>query len=228
MRKKKPIVEINGKRYLRIPIKTRLIKRGDDLIQIIKETTKEILQENDIITISESAIACSQGRAIPIKEIKVSLLARFLWRFVRKVPYGIGLRNPYSMECAIRECGKLRILIAAIIGGITKFFGRKGDFYRIAGKQAAMIDAPYTSGIKEYYECVIMGPKDPEKIVKKISSSLSFLPVAIVDVNDIGGSWVIASSNKLNTQLIEQILKDNPAGQSNEMTPIVIIRELKS
>ncbi|MEO0089393.1 MAG: hypothetical protein ABIK56_02550, partial [candidate division WOR-3 bacterium] len=86
--------------------------------------------------------------------------------------------------------------------------------------------APYTSGIKEYYECVIMGPKNPQEVVKKISSSLS-LPVAIVDVNDIGGSWVIASSNNVDKKLIEQILKDNPAGQSNEMTPIVIIRELK-
>lgn len=226
MRKKEPIVEINGKKYLRIPIKTGLIKKGDNLIQIIKETTKGILQKNDIITISESAVACSQGRAIPIKEIKVSLLAKLLWRFVRKVPYGIGLRNPYSMECAIRECGKIRILIAAIVGGITKFLGRRGDFYRIAGKQATMIDAPYTSGIKEYYECVIMGPKNPEKVVKKISSYLS-LPVAIVDVNDIGGSLIVASSDKLNNQLIAQILKDNPAGQSNEMTPIVIIRELK-
>ncbi len=226
MRKKEPIIEINSKRYLRIPIKTGLIKKGDDLIQIIKENTKGILQKNDIITISESAVSCSQGRAIPIKEIKVSILAKFLWRFVRKVPYGTGLRNPYSMECAIRECGKIRILIAAIIGGITKFWGRRGDFYRIAGKQAAMIDAPYTSGIKEYYECVIMGPKNPEEVVKKINASLS-LPVAIVDVNDIGGSWVIASSNNVDKKLIEQILKDNPAGQSNEMTPIVIIRELK-
>ncbi|MEO0113630.1 MAG: coenzyme F420-0:L-glutamate ligase, partial [candidate division WOR-3 bacterium] len=88
MRKKEPIIEINGKRYLRIPIKTALIKKGDDLIQIIKENSKGVLQKNDIITISESAVSCSQGRAIPIKEIKVSLLAKFLWRFVRKVPYG--------------------------------------------------------------------------------------------------------------------------------------------
>lgn len=226
MKKKEPIIEINGKKYLRIPIKTGLIKKGDDLIKIIKENTQGILKENDIITISESAVACSQGRAIPIKEIRVSLLAKLLWRFVRKVPYGTGLRNPYSMECAIRECGKIRILVAAIIGGITKFFGRRGDFYRIAGKQSAMIDAPYTSGIKEYYECVIMGPKNPEKVVKEISYHL-FLPVAIVDVNDIGGSWVIASSHKLDKQLVEKVLKDNPAGQGNEMTPIVIIRELK-
>ncbi|MEO0113814.1 MAG: hypothetical protein ABIK80_07665, partial [candidate division WOR-3 bacterium] len=75
-------------------------------------------------------------------------------------------------------------------------------------------------------ECVIMGPKNPQEVVKKISYSLS-LPVAIVDVNDIGGSWVIASSNNVDKKLIEQILKDNPAGQGNEMTPIVIIRELK-
>jgi len=184
-----------------------------------------VLKENDIITISESAVASAQGRAIPIKDIKVSFLAKILWRFVRKVPYGTGLRNPYSMECAIKECGKIRIFIAAIFSGITKLLGRRGDFYRIAGKQAAMIDAPYTSGIKEYYECVIMGPKEPDKVAKKISKHFS-LPVAIVDVNDIGGSWVVGASNNVNKKLIEQILKDNPGGQGDEMTPIVIIREI--
>jgi len=225
MKDKKPIIEIDNKKYLRIPIKTKLIKKGDNLITIIKEATQGMLKENDIITISESAVASAQGRVIPIKNIKVSFLAKILWRFVRKVPYGTGLRNPYSMECAIKECGKIRILIAAIFSGITKLLGRKGDFYRIAGKQAAMIDAPYTSGIKEYYECVIMGPKEPNKVAKKISKHFS-LPVVIVDVNDIGGSWVVGASNNVNKKLIEQILKDNPAGQGNEMTPIVIIREI--
>ena len=36
--------------------------------------------------------------------------------FVRQVPYGIGLRNPYSMQCAIDECGAPRILLAAVVG----------------------------------------------------------------------------------------------------------------
>jgi F420-0:gamma-glutamyl ligase len=225
MKKKEPIIEIGNKKYLRIPVKTKLIKKGDNLITIIQEATKGMLQPNDIITISESAVASAQGRAISIKDIKVSFLAKILWRFVKKVPYGTGLRNPYSMECAIKECGKIRILVAAIFGGFTKLLGRRGDFYRIAGKQAAMIDAPYTSGIKEYYECVIMGPKDPDKVAKKISKHFS-LPVAIVDVNDIGGSWVVGASNNVNRKLIEEILKDNPAGQGDEMTPLVIIREI--
>lgn len=225
MQEKDKIIEHNGKKYTVIPVKTHIITDKDNIEQVIDNYTSAIRQSGDIITISESVVAISQGRAIPTDKIKPRLLAKILWRFVRKVPYGIGLRNPYSMECAIRETGTFRILLAAFVSAITKLFGRRGDFYRIAGKQAAMIDAPHTAGIKQFYECVIMGPKDPEKVVQKIADKIG-LPVAIVDVNDISGCWVVASSKDADKNLIETALDDNPAGQGDACTPIIIIRPI--
>ncbi|MEO0077062.1 MAG: hypothetical protein ABIK19_05300, partial [candidate division WOR-3 bacterium] len=105
-------------------------------------------------------------------------------------------------------------------------FGRRGDFYRVAGIQARMIDAPGTAGLKQYLDCVILGPKDPDKVVKKLAD-LTHLPVAIVDVNDITGCWVVSVSDKKYTKLIEVALDDNPAGQGDACTPIIIIRPLK-
>jgi len=215
------------KNYTIIPVKTHIITDKDDINEVVERYTSNIRQKGDIITISESVVAMTQGRAIPTSQINPRLLARLLWRFVRKVPYGIGLRNPYSMECAIRETGSARIILAAIVSAVMKLFKRRGDFYKIAGKQAAMIDAPHTAGLKEYYECVIMGPKDPELVAQKLSDKIK-LPVAIVDVNDISGCWVVGASNDANVKLIEEVLDDNPAGQGDACTPIIIIRPVTS
>ncbi len=217
---------IAGKRFLRIPVKTHILTERDNIVEVVKHYAGEIIEEGDIITISESALAITQGMAIPTVKIRPRLLARLLWRFVRKVPYGIGLRSPYSMECAIREVGQVRILLAAFVSALTKLIGRRGDFYRIAGKQVAMIDAPHTSGVKEYYECVIMGPKEPDKVAKEIKLATG-CETAIMDVNDIGGSWVVGSSLGVNKRLLEDIMCDNPAGQGGQLTPIIIIRPLK-
>ena len=219
------IKEVNGRKFLRIPIKTRILTPQDDIVDVIKEYTNGKLQEGDIIVVSESVVAITQGRAIPVKDIKVGPLARFLWRFVRKVPYGVGLRSPYSMQCAINECGAFRILIAAIIGGITRFFGRRGDFYRIAGKQAATIDAAFTSPVPPYNECVIMGPKDPEKVAIRIKEATG-CEAAVMDINDIGGSWALGYTENIDAKLLEEIMRDNPLGQKDELTPIGIVREL--
>ena len=86
-----------------------------------------------------------------------------LWPRVRQVSYGIGLRNPYSMQCAIDECGAPRIVLAAAAGALGKLVGRSGDFYRVAGVQAAAIDAPGTAGIEQFRNCVIKAPKDPDR-----------------------------------------------------------------
>ena len=84
-------------------------------------------------------------------------MAKLLSRYVAKVPYGIGLGAPTSMQCAIEETGIMRILFAAFIGAIGKLLGRKGDFYRVAGMQAALIDAATTSPVPPYTDTVIRG-----------------------------------------------------------------------
>lgn len=222
---KEPVRQVGNRRYLRVLVQTKVITEQDRILDMMRSYTQGILQPNDIATVSEKVVAITQGRAYDISKLKVGFWARLLWRFVRKVPYGIGLRSPYSMQCAIDEVGAPRILLAAILGGITRLFGRRGDFYRIAGKQAAMIDAAHTCGVKEYYECVIKGPKDPELVAQQIADALG-VEAAIVDVNDIGGSWVVGGSQGLDRRVVEDALRDNPAGQGDARTPIILIRRM--
>jgi len=222
-KEKPPVIEASGRRIRRIPVKTHVLLETDPMVETVKRYALPVAQPGDIITIAESPVAVMQGRAIPISRIKVGFWASVLWRFVKKVPYGIGLRSPWSMQCAIDEVGAPRIIRAAIAGAWGKLRGRSGDFYKVAGKQAAMIDAAHTSGVKEFYECVIKGPKDPDGTAQMLSRELGF-PVAIVDANDIFGCAVVGVPSGLDVKMVREAMRDNPAGQGDELTPIIILR----
>ncbi len=220
----KPVKVVNNIKYRRIPIKTRILSPNDDIIDLIKEYVLPLYQKGDIVAMSESPVAITQGRAIPVSELKIGWLANFMWRFVAKVPYGVGLRAPESMQCAIDEVGGLRIILAAAIAAITKLFGIKGMFYRVAGMQAALIDAATTSPVPPYDKCVIKGPKNPQKVTQEIYDATN-IDTVIMDINDIGGSWAIGATKNVDKKLVELIMKDNPQGQGDELTPFCIIRK---
>ncbi|MDK2973398.1 MAG: hypothetical protein PWP23_3153 [Candidatus Sumerlaeota bacterium] len=214
-------ISFYGERWLRLPVQTHILTDQDDLLEAIGRYAMPLAQKGDVLFLSEKAVAVTQGRAIPEDQLKIGLTARILWRFVSKVPYGIGLRRPSSMQCAVDECGALRIWAAAIIGGTTRLLGRRGDFYRLAGPQAAMIDAASTSPLQPH--CVIMGPKDPDKVASRIQGEFG-IATAIVDVNDVGGSWVVGASADVDRKLMEACLRDNPLGQGTECTPMGLLR----
>lgn len=224
-KKTDPIIEVYGQRFERIPVKTKIITAEDEISQLIGSYAIPLMQPGDICTISESPLAITQGRAIPVSQIKVSPLARLLSRYVAKVPYGIGLGAPTSMQCAIEETGKLRIILAAAIGALGKVIGRKGDFYRVAGMQAALVDAATTSPVPPYNETVIKGPLHPKKVAQELSDKFGY-GFAVMDINDIGGSWMIGGSKGVDKAFIELAMKDNPQGQGDELTPFCIVRRI--
>jgi len=223
--KKSEIRKYNNESYKRIPIKTKIILKEDNILDLVEKFVVPNFQDGDILTISESPLAITQGRAVLVSELKIGLLAKILWRFVKKTKHGIGLRSPSSMQCAIDEAGGLRILLAAIIGGLGKIFGRSGDFYRIAGKQAALIDAAFTSPVPPFDKFVVKGPLHPEKEAQKICDKIC-LETAIMDINDIGGCWMIGGSSKIDKKFLEEIMNDNPQGQGDELTPFCLIRKI--
>jgi len=227
MKQKNPEIEVEGKKYLRIPVKTHVIMVGEDIVEIVERYTKDIIKPGDIVFVTEKAVAISQNRAFPVKSIKPRKLAVFLSKYVTKTKHGIGLGIPETMEMALRECGVLRILFAAFVSFITKtFFKRRGDFYRIAGYRASSIDGPTPNTIPPYNEYVVLGPLYPDKVAKEISKKIG-VDVIIVDLNDLGGKILGRSNKKLDKKKLYEILKDNPLGQSREQTPIGIIREIK-
>jgi hypothetical protein len=227
--KQKTIIA-RGKSWERIPVKTRLILKGDDLLGAIDEGIKQAevtIQPADILFVSEKAVGASQGRYYLLDDgsLKPRRLARVLSGFVTKTPAGIGLGMPETMECALRECGTPRILFAAFMGAVGKLFGRKGDFYRIAGPKARSIDGPTNGTIPPFNRAVSLAPDDPFGMSRKIAGRFN-CKAAVVDVNDLGGNILGVYPEELDEGLLVEILSDNPLGQGTASTPVGVIREV--
>ena len=121
---KNEIIEVDGVKYRRLAIKTHVISENDVITDVAVKYVKDLAVEGDILFITEKIVGCTQGRAIPLKDIKPRPLAKFLCKFVLKTPYGIGLAMPETMEMALRECGTIRILFAAFVSAIGKLIGK--------------------------------------------------------------------------------------------------------
>ncbi|AQY01656.1 MULTISPECIES: coenzyme F420-0:L-glutamate ligase [Microbacterium] len=218
---------VDGKSYARIPLRTRVVMPDDDLESVVMEYAKDAVQPGDLLFVTEKIVAITQGRSYRLDEISPRPLARFLSRYVVRTSYGIGLGMPETMEMALRECGTLRILFAAGVSVITKAFGRRGDFYRIAGDKARAIDGPTKNTIPPYNQAVVLGPKNPREVAVRLKKMLGGnLEVAVVDINDIGGNILGSTLDKAGERRLVQILGDNPLGQATQSTPMGIVREV--
>lgn len=222
---KKDIIEVDGVKYQRLPIRTHLITDQDNIIDVAEQYGTPVLSKpGDILFISEKCVACTQKRAIPIKDIKPRKLAVKLSKYVTKTPHGIGLGMPETMECALQECGVLRILFAACISVIgKKIFRKKGWFYAVAGYKARSIDGPCHNTIPPYNHYVVLGPVKPDLVAKQIKERIGY-EVCIVDINDLEGQILGTSNKNMDKDLYARVLKDNPLGQDNQQTPMGIIR----
>jgi F420-0:gamma-glutamyl ligase len=210
---------VDGKSYARIPLRTRVVMPDDDLDAVITEYAKDAVQQGDLLFVTEKIVAITQGRSYRLDEITPRKLALFLSKYVTRTPYGIGLGMPETMEMALRECGTPRILFAAAVSAVTKAFGRKGDFYRIAGDKARTIPP--------YNEAVVLGPKDPDGVAARIKALIGgHAEVAVVDINDLGGNILGSTLDKAGEQRLVKILGDNPLGQGLESTPLGIVRAI--
>lgn len=211
--------------YIRLSIKTHLIHIKESIEPIIKEIVLPKIKSGDFIAISEKFITISQGRVIHRSAVHPGLLAKLVVSGVTKYKNDIGYSSPYKMQVAIYQAGWLRILLAMILGGITRFFGRRGDFYRIAGHRISEIDGFNPDAIKPFDEFAMLGPDNPDKVCQDIENKFN-LPCVIVDANNIN-TEVLGMSKKidLSKDEIKKVLHDNPMGQGNELTPIIIIRK---
>ena len=211
--------------FKRIPIRTRVVMPGDDLDAFVTEYAGEVVEPGDTLFVTEKIVAITQGRSYTLDEIEPRPLARLLSKYVVKTPYGIGLGMPETMEMALRECGTPRILFAAAVSAVTKLFGRRGDFYRIAGDKARSIDGPTDGTIPPYDRAVVLGPTEPDAVAARLKAVLGTPEaVAVVDINDIGGNILGSTLDRAGEQQLVRILSDNPLGQGRQATPMGIIR----
>jgi len=219
---------VDGARYLRLPVKTRLIQVGDDLIELLKEYVAPHIERDDILFVSEKIVCITQGRIIHRDAVKTSWLARFLSTKVRNYAgtpqfRGLGHGTAPAMQLLIEEAGYLRVLFAAAVSAVTRNF-IPGAFYYLVGKQAKSIDCPMSWTIEEFKDYAKMAPHNPDGVARKIKKEFG-VETVIIDANYRGAFSLGKSSSAILEKFVRAVLADNPAGQDSEMTPFLIIRK---
>jgi hypothetical protein len=222
-------IDVDGVTYLRLPIRTPLVTEKDDIFDLVAKYVAPHLQPGDVIYISEKVLTVTQGRIMNMNDIKPSRLARFLAHRVRnnygtKDFKGFGHGTPMAMQLFIEEAGYLRVIFAAGVSAVTRPFGLKGAFYYLCGKRAKSIDCPMSFSILEYAHYAKLAPAHPDRVAREIRDKFA-CDVVILDANYIGAFSLGKSTRNITEKFIGKLFKDNPLGQSDEMTPLCIVRK---
>ncbi len=223
-------IDVDGVVYERLPVKTRVITTKDtDILPIIEEYVKPYVKPGDVLYVSEKALTITQGRVVDMSMVKPSMLARFLGGRVGNYYgteqfRGFGHGTSIAMEAFISEAGYPRAIFAAAVSAVTRPFGIKGMFYRICGKRAKSVDCPMSFLILEYAHSVKLAPNDSNGSAKRIKKTLGCEAV-ILDANYRGAFSLGKSSRAISEEFIGKLFRDNPLGQSDEMTPFCIVRK---
>ncbi len=220
---KKELIEIPLKLgYKAIAVKTDLLGSFDNPIETVINYCKNVTKQKDILTIGETPLAIMQGRYISPQNLEYNLFSKILCYFFHPTS---SLATACGMQLLIDKIGITRIAFSLIVGFLFKCIGVKGIFYRLTGFESSLID-DISGTVVPYDKSIVMGPINTKLFCDKLSKQLE-VEVAVVDVNDLGGVKILASSNNSVNNILKEILKVNPAGNSDEKTPIVLIRNNK-
>ena len=139
---------------------------------------------------------------------------------------GIGVDSVWKMQFAIDHCGALKIIYASIAAGFGKLFGKRGVFYDIAGDEVRGLDGFYDHCFDEYGNYGIRLPENPSAVCDEIERETG-IACMVVDANDFTRDILGKSSSlSFTDEELADMIRDNPAGQSTQLTPMVLIRKI--
>ena len=223
-------IVVAGREYQRYAIQTHFVQRGESYLELIKKYVSPLYEEGDILSMSEKIISMCQNNVVEKKDVKVGFWARFLSKFASSNNHGIAMDEPYKLQLAINLAGLPRILLASFCSAVTKLFGKRGVFYKIAGHGIDGIDGFYMgSSFELYHDIALLNPREPEKVCNEIYRELG-ISCQLVDANDLS-QVLFGKSDSLKQVPDEELLgliRDNPAGQSDELTPLILIKPVKT
>ncbi len=215
-------IQVGDQTWDRLLIRTHVIRPGEDISALVVRYCRPHLRPGDLVFVGQKAVSIAQGRLVQERAVQPRPLAVFLSRHVKRTPFGRGLGRPTTMEVALREAGVPRILAACAVHVASRALGRSGDFYRIAGQKVASIDGVTDWALPPFNDYIVLHPENPDALARKTSLRLG-APVAVVDLNDLGGE-VLGASPGIDRSLLRQILADNPLGQGPFRTPLGLAR----
>ncbi|MEO6728943.1 MAG: hypothetical protein ABIM99_03405 [Candidatus Dojkabacteria bacterium] len=221
-------MEVDGVKYARFPVKTRLALIDEDLDKFIEEHTKAFYKDGDMFCLASKVVSICKGYYVKETDIHVTWFARFLVRFVKKWPHDPGFAIPQKIQLAMDIVGIPRFLFAMVGGVVMKALGKPGYFYILAGHNIGGIDG----FVPEMYPEPLRGygfitPEHADVDAQEIEQKHGY-KTAILDGNNIE-NIVLGMSDSLKAEMTKEklleIINGNPQGQSGN-TPILLLRKV--
>jgi F420-0:gamma-glutamyl ligase len=202
-----------------LPVRTPLVSPGDDLIGLIERMVRGIARPGDAIAVSETVVAIAQGEFVPAEYVRPSKLA---FALSRRAGALATINQPESMQLVIDRVGSRRVIAATAAHLIGRLRGKRGVFYEVMGEAIAAIDG-YTGTMPPYERAIVFAPREPDAFSQSVFERLG-VGCAVVDANDLERAKVLGASTGLDRALVERSLLDNPHGNGDEQTPIVVLK----
>jgi hypothetical protein len=202
-----------------IPVRTPLVSPGDDLVAIVGRAIRGIARPGDVIAVSESAVAIAQGELLAAEYVRPSKLA---FAISRRADPMATISQPESVQLVIDRVGSPRVVYATFMQLVARLFGRRGAFYRVMGDAVAAFDG-YTGTMPPYERAIVFAPRDPDGFARSLEERIG-ISCAVVDANDLGKAKVLGRSSGVRDRSVEAALLENPHGNSDEQTPVVVLK----
>lgn len=202
-----------------VPVRTRLISPNDDLVTLIADAVSGIARAGDAVAVSETAVAIAQGEFVPAEYVRPSRLAYLL---ARRAGALATVNQPESLQLVIDAVGVPTVLRAVVAQLLGRLRGRRGGFYEVLGEAIAAIDG-YTGTMPPFERAIVFAPREPDRFAQDVRDRTG-AACAVVDANDLQKAKVLGASRDANRATIAAALLDNPHGNGDEQTPLVVLK----
>lgn len=217
----------DGRKYDRFAIQTHFVEVGESQHALVEKYVRPLYKEGDVLSFGAKVMCMCVKSVKTREEVKPGFWANFLWRFAGINHTGVGMHEPYKLQLVIDMVGLPRVLLAVVCSALTKPFGVKGVFYRVCGQGVGGIDGFYTrSSFELYRQMALINPENADELCETLSLETG-MPVVLMDANDLQRDQLGKSSDMpLTDAQLQDALHDNPSGQGDELTPLILIRPL--
>jgi len=202
-----------------LPVRTPLVRPGDDLVALVARSVRGIGRPGDVVAVSETAVAIAQNELLAAEHVRPSWLA---FAIARRADPMATISQPESIQLVIDRVGWWKVIYATLAQVAARLAGRRGAFYRVMGDAVAAFDG-YTGTMPPYERAIVFAPRDADGFAASVTQATG-VACAVVDANDLGRAKILGSSSGVRRENVEAALLDNPHGNSDEQTPIVVLK----
>jgi hypothetical protein len=234
-------MEHGGTTWMRVPVRTEVFGPDDLIAPKVAWYASTALSELRALrrydgaeawfaVLSAKPLAVSQRRATPLWEITPSAAARTLSRLADG-----PLNETWTMQVALEEGGGARVVSAVLAEAV----GLRGLAHRLMPPAAAYLSSPRPDAVAPADGAVVRPPFLADEAASSLRDALRYaLPArsaaalagcAIVAADDRGSRVLGYAPGPKDgavpgaLQLVAELCADNPAGQGNQRTPLVLL-----